>query len=168
MISTDPAGTRPRVRRCPLLPRAGAGRGMRTLLLGTIAAFALAASLGDPKTSLDIVIEPAWAGGVFRKEHLEPGVGWHELELDPKRTENLVDLLRETVLHPQVKNPVLRLRTPDAREHQEAFDAELRAALLDGKEAGQALQRAAERWRQLDARKDPRTRLREYRLSLSL
>jgi multiple sugar transport system substrate-binding protein len=132
------------------------------------AAFSLAASLSDPKTSQDIVIEPAWGGGIFRREHLQAGVGWHQLGLDRRRTENLVDVLRETVLHPQVKNPVLRLRTPDERAHQQALDAELRAALLGGKEASQALRAAAQRWRQLDESKDRKTRLAEYRLSLSL
>jgi multiple sugar transport system substrate-binding protein len=132
------------------------------------AAFALAASLSDPRTSQDIVIEPACAGGVFRREHLEAGLGWHQLGLGRKRTENLVDILRETVLHPQVQNPVLRLRTPDEHAHQQALDGELRAALLGGKDASQALHAAAERWRQIDNGKDFKTRLKEYRLSLSL
>jgi multiple sugar transport system substrate-binding protein len=131
-------------------------------------AFSLSASLSDPKTSQDIVIEPAWGGGVFRREHLEPGIGWHQLGLDRRRTENLIDVLRETVLHPQVKNPVLRLRTPDERAHQQALDAELRKALLDGKDASQALHAAAQRWRQLDEDTNRQTRLAEYRLSLSL
>ena len=107
------------------------------------------------------------AGGVFRREHLETGIGWHQLGLDRRRTENLVDILRETVLHPQVKNPVLRLRTPDERAHQQALDAELREALRNGKDAGPAL-RSARRWRQLDEGTDRKTRLAEYRLSLSL
>jgi multiple sugar transport system substrate-binding protein len=132
------------------------------------AAFALAASLSDPRMSRDIVIEPACAGGVFRREHLEAGLGWRQLGLGRKGTENLLDVLRETVLHPQVTNAVLRLRTPDEYDHQQALDVELRAALLGGKDAGQALHAAAERWRQIDQGKDPKTRLREYRLSLSL
>jgi multiple sugar transport system substrate-binding protein len=132
------------------------------------AAFALAAFLSEPKTSLDIVIEPAWGGGVYRREHLEPGVGWQQLGLDRKSTEHLVDILRETLLHPQVKNPVLRLRTPDERSHQLALDAQLRAALLDGKEAGQALQTAAEQWRQIDKEKNTAARIAAYRLSLGL
>jgi ABC-type glycerol-3-phosphate transport system substrate-binding protein len=132
------------------------------------AAFALVASLSAPKTSQDIVIEPAWGGAVYRREHLEAGVGWQQLGLERKLSEHLVDVLRETVLHPQVKNPVLRLRTPDEREHQQALDMELRAALLEGKDAGRALQAAAARWRQLDEPRDFKTRLAEYRLSLSL
>jgi multiple sugar transport system substrate-binding protein len=132
------------------------------------AAFALAASLSDPKTSLDLVIEPAWGGGVYRREQLEAGVGWHQLGLDRKRTERLVDLLRESILHPQVKNPVLRLRTPDERKHQEAVDAQLRAALLEGKEANQALQAAAAQWRQIDRENSQAGGLAAYRLSLGL
>ena len=132
------------------------------------AAFALAASLSAPKTSQDIVIEPSWGGGVYRREHLEVGVGWQQLGLERKLSEHLVDVLRETVLHPQVKNPVLRLRTPDEREHQQALDMELRSALLDGKDARRALEAAAARWRQIDERKDLKARLAEYRLSLSL
>jgi multiple sugar transport system substrate-binding protein len=132
------------------------------------AAFALAASLSDSKTSLDLVIEPAWGGGVYRREQLEAGVGWHQLGLDRKRTEHLVDILRETVLHPQVKNPALRLRTPDERMHQRALDAQLRAALLEGKEAGMALQAAAAQWRQIDGEKSTAARLAAYRLSLGL
>jgi multiple sugar transport system substrate-binding protein len=132
------------------------------------AAFALAASLSGPKTSQDIVIEPGWGGGVYRREHLEVGVGWQQLGLERKLSEHLVDLLRQTVLHPQLTNPVLRLRTPDEREHQQALATELRAALLGGKDAARALEAAAARWRQLDERKDLKTRLAEYRLSLSL
>ena len=33
-------------------------------------AFSLLAFLGDPRVSQEIVIEPAWGGGVFRREHL--------------------------------------------------------------------------------------------------
>jgi hypothetical protein len=67
-----------------------------------------------------------------------------------------------------VKNPVLKLRIPDAREHQQAMDAELRLALLQAKDARQALSDAARRWRQLDDRKDLKLRQVEYRLSLGL
>jgi multiple sugar transport system substrate-binding protein len=132
------------------------------------AAFALAASLSNPKASLDLVIEPAWGGGIYRREQLEAGVGWHQLGLDRKRTEQVVDVLRETVLHPQVKNSVLRLRIPDERRHQRALDDHLRAALLEGKEASQALQAAAAQWRQIDTEKSKAARLAAYRLSLGL
>jgi ABC-type glycerol-3-phosphate transport system substrate-binding protein len=132
------------------------------------AAFALAAALGDPKTSRDIVIEPAWGGGVFRRDHLDARVGWQAFDLEGKWREKLVEVLRETVVHPQIENPVLGLRIPDEREHRLALDKEIRAALTGGKDARQALDAAAENWRQLDSAKDPQVRLAEYRLSLSL
>ncbi len=131
------------------------------------AAFALMAFLSDPRTSRDIVIEPAWGGGVFREKHLGRDVGWTSFGFDRSRTEVLVQSLRETLLPSQV-NPVLRLRIPDERSHQHALVAELREALLQGKDAGQALSAAAARWRELDKDKDAKTRLRDYRLSLSL
>jgi multiple sugar transport system substrate-binding protein len=131
------------------------------------AAFALIASMSDPKTSRDIVIEPAWGGGVFRRDHLVHA-GWEAFGLDRRQTEILVDSLRETVAHPQVNNPVLRLRTPDEREHQQVLMAEIRAALLHGKDANQALADAVRRWQELDQSKDPKLRKAEYRLSLSL
>jgi multiple sugar transport system substrate-binding protein len=131
------------------------------------AAFALIASLSEPKTSRDVVVEPAWGGGVFRRDHLI-NAGWEAFGLDRKQTEGLVDILKETITHPQVKNPVLRLRTPDAREHQQALMAEIRVALLEGKGAAQALEDAAKRWREIDWEKNPQTRKAEYRLSLSL
>jgi hypothetical protein len=63
---------------------------------------------------------------------------------------------------------VLKLRIPDARAHQEAVDAEVRRALLQGKNAQQALADAAGRWRNLDGQKDEKSRRTDYRLSLGL
>jgi hypothetical protein len=130
------------------------------------AALALAASLSDPKTSRDIVIEPAWGGGAFRRTHFEPD-GWQAFGL-LGQTEWLVDVLRGTIVHSGVQNPVLRLRIPDEREHQQALVAEVRAALTGGKDPKQALVDAARRWQEIDAPKNAKLRLREYRLSLSL
>jgi multiple sugar transport system substrate-binding protein len=131
-------------------------------------AFALLAALSDPRTSRDIVIEPAWGGGVYRRDHLDSRVGWQAFRLDRNQTEGLVDSLRETLVHPQVKNPLVRLRTPDEQTHREALLREVRAALGGGKDAAAALAAAAAQWRELDAAKDPKTRRAEYRLSLSL
>jgi multiple sugar transport system substrate-binding protein len=131
------------------------------------AAFALAADLGNPKTSRDVVIEPAWGGGVFRLEHLGR-LGWQAFDLDNKKTERLLETLHETAVHAQVKDPVICLRTPDERSHREALDAEIRAALTSGKDAADTLRAAADRWRKLDAGKDVRAKLAEYRLSLGL
>jgi ABC-type glycerol-3-phosphate transport system substrate-binding protein len=131
------------------------------------AAFALAASLSNPKTSQEILIEPAWGGGVFRRSHLEDRSGWQSFDLG-SRTDALITSLRETVANTRVINPVLRLRIPDERSHALAVHAEIRAALTGRKSAEQALHDAAVRWRELDKATDPKTRLDNYRLSLSL
>jgi multiple sugar transport system substrate-binding protein len=131
------------------------------------AAFELAAALSSPKMSREIVIEPAWGGGAYRKDQLETRTGWQSFGLGD-RTEALVDTVREITVHSQIKNPVLKLRIPDARAHQQAVDAEVRRALLEGKNAQQALSDAAARWRDLDRQKDEKTRRDEYRLSLGL
>jgi len=131
------------------------------------AAFELAAALSSPKLSREIVIEPAWGGGVYRRDQLETRTGWQSFGLGD-RTEALVDTLREITVHSQIKNPVLKLRIPDARAHQEAVDAEVRRALLQGKNAQQALADAAARWRNLDGQKHDKTRRTDYRLSLGL
>jgi multiple sugar transport system substrate-binding protein len=131
------------------------------------AAFELAAALSSPQMSREIVIEPAWGGGVYRREQLETRTGFQSFGLGD-RTEALVDTLREITVHSQIKNPLLKLRIPDARAHQEALDAELRRALVQGKNAQQALADAAARWRNLDRRKDDKTRRTDYRLSLGL
>ena len=128
------------------------------------AAFALLEYLSGPETSRDIVVEPAWGGGVYRRDHLE--IGWQALGLDTPKTGQLVDILRATYLH--TLNPVERLRIPEEREHQKALLKEVRAALLQGKDAGQALTDAAKAWAALDAKTEPKTRILEYRLSLGL
>jgi multiple sugar transport system substrate-binding protein len=132
------------------------------------AAFALIAHLSDPRTSRDVVIEPSWGGGVFRREHLDGRSGWQAFGLDPARTQALVQELGGTVMFSRLKNPVLRLRTPDERPHQRTVLAEVRAALLQGKDAAQALHDAAAQWKKLDAAKEAKVRDMDYRLSLSL
>src|SRR5581483_11468828 len=105
-------------------------------------------------------------GGVFRSDHLR--LGWQSFDLDTKKTERLTEVLRESIVHAQVKDPVICLRTPDERSHREALDAEIRAALAQGKDAASALRDAVQRWQKLDAGKSPAARLAEYRLSLGL
>jgi multiple sugar transport system substrate-binding protein len=131
-------------------------------------AFALASFLSDPRTSQDIVIEPAWGGGAYRREHLENRTGWQAFELGTRGSEILVDCIRRTVAYNQIKNPVVRLRIPAQESHMQAVDAELVLALLQGKSAKHALNDAANRWRKLDASVPSEQRLLNYRLSLSL
>ncbi len=131
-------------------------------------AFALLADLSSPKTSRDTVVEPAWGGGVFRREQLQNREGWQAFGLNRHLTETLVETVSQTVANPHIINPVVRLRIPDERAHQQAVVAEVRAALIGNKEPGAALAAAAERWRQLDEHKELKVRLTEYRLSIGL
>jgi multiple sugar transport system substrate-binding protein len=132
------------------------------------AAFALLAHLTGPETSRDLVIEPAWGGGAFRREHLEAQMGWQAFGLSTEHTRMLEASLRDTLKHLHLVNPVLRLRTPDQHAYQQAVVAELRAALVEGKDAASALKAAAQRWQELDAAKAPKQHLAEYRLSIGL
>jgi multiple sugar transport system substrate-binding protein len=132
------------------------------------AAFDLLAFLSDARTSSDIVIEPAWGGGVYRREHLDSRVAWHAFGLDPTRTGHLLDCIRQDAVHSQISNPVFRLRIPDEQEHQKALLDEIRASLLRGKAPREALVDAARRWKEIDARVDPKTRRTNYRLSVGL
>jgi multiple sugar transport system substrate-binding protein len=131
-------------------------------------AFAFASFLSNPVISREIVTEPEWGGGAYRREHLESRVGWQAFETAAGGPELLVDCIRRTVAYNQIKNPVVRLRIPDQASHMKALDAELRLALAGNKTAKRALDDAAARWRQLDAEKAEAQRRLDYRLSLSL
>lgn len=131
------------------------------------AAFQLLAFLGGPTESADRVAEPAHGGGVFRHEHFDKA-GWQAFGLPTAVEHQLVEALRQTLVHPQLVNPALRLRTPDQQEHQRALVAELRAALIGTKEAKAALDAAAGQWKQLDAKMDRKSVLANYRLSIGL
>ena len=94
--------------------------------------------------------------------------GWSGFGLDNAQTANLVSSLRRTLQHTGIKNPVLRLRTPDCREHQKIVDEAVRAALAGKIEPRLALADAAKRWQELDKSRDFKTRRAEYHYSLSL
>jgi multiple sugar transport system substrate-binding protein len=132
------------------------------------AAFALLADLAGPKVSRNVVIEPRWGGGAFRRDHLEKIEGWYSFQLGQGQTMALIEDLRQTLVHPGVKNPVLRLRIPDERTHQQALLAEVRRALTGDADPAQALAAAAKRWQELDQAKDARQRQADYWRSLSL
>src|SRR5437868_15137671 len=103
--------------------------------------------LAGPQTSREIVIEPEWGGGVFRREHLDSRSGWQAFGLGDK-TESLVETVRELVIHAQLRNPVTRLRIPDEREHQLALLQEVRQTLLHGKAPARSEERRVGReWR---------------------
>lgn len=132
------------------------------------AAFELLAALGGPRTSSEMVMEPAWGADVFRESQLANRGAWDTFELTPARTNSLLDALRVTV-QPSAINPVIRLRTPDERSYLQALMHEVRKALTERTiKPAAALAKAASRWRELDAKISPAERLRAYRLSLGL
>jgi multiple sugar transport system substrate-binding protein len=130
------------------------------------AAFDLLAFLGRPDISDEVVSEPT-NGGPIRRTQLTNAQQWRSFGLSVPRTQALVDALRKQLLHPQMLNPVVRLRIPRQRGHQQALLAEVRAA-LKGDDPQVCLDRAAKRWTELDAGTDVKTRLTEYRLSVGL
>jgi multiple sugar transport system substrate-binding protein len=132
------------------------------------AAFALLAELSGPKVSSQIVVEPRWGGGAIRDDHFRTA-RWDAFDLDPARTTAVKEALRESVLHQGLRNPVLRLRTPDEEPHRLALVAELRSALTNpDTDAAQALDRVAQRWSELDKARGEEAHLAEYRISLGL
>jgi multiple sugar transport system substrate-binding protein len=132
------------------------------------AAFALLAELAGPTVSRRSVIDPRWGGGAFRRDHLEKVEGWYSFRLDQGQTMSLMETLRQTLLHPGVSNPVLRLRIPDERPHQRALLVEVRRVLLEGADPAEALEAAAKRWQELDQGKDAKQRRGDYYRSVSL
>jgi multiple sugar transport system substrate-binding protein len=131
-------------------------------------AFALLAHLSDPTTSAEVVSEPAWGGGVYRREHLAGGASWDAFGLGAERTRAFVTAL-QAQLTPTATNSAVALRIPDAAEHEKILAEELQAALqTPGTEPAAALNAASKRWQTLDAKKELETRRREYRLSLGL
>jgi ABC-type glycerol-3-phosphate transport system substrate-binding protein len=132
------------------------------------AAFALFAGLSDRDTSRQIATEPAWGGGAYRRDHFDNPRAWYGFGLDHTQTLALLDVVRQTLTYPGLKNPVVRLRTPDQGAHRDALVAELRPALEKGAHPAAALAAVARRWDEIDRGADAQTRLNHYRLSLGL
>lgn len=130
-------------------------------------AFELLAHLSQPSTSAEIVSEPAWGGGPYRREHLTSAGPWETFGLDADGTKSLLDALRAE-LTPRAINPAVALRTPDAAEHEKIVAEEVRAALSGSTEPAAALAKVVKRWEELDAGKELATRRKEYRYSLGL
>ncbi len=131
------------------------------------AAFDLLADLSGPQTSLQAVLEPAWGGSGFRREHFEERSGWSAFGLGQDETV----MLRQTVgqtMSPALLNPVVRLRTPDQQAHFQALVKAVRSSLREKVDARQALDHAARAWEEIDRGKPAEHRRRDYRLSLGL
>jgi ABC-type glycerol-3-phosphate transport system substrate-binding protein len=132
------------------------------------AAFALLAELSSREIGRRIVFEPAWGGGGYRLEHFDNASAWYGFGLNAEQTPVLVEALRQTLIHPGLKNPLLRLRIPNERAHLAALIAEVRSALASGSDPAKAMQNVAKRWGKIDRETDAIRRLNDYRLSLSL
>lgn len=134
-------------------------------------AFALLADLCGPERSQRIALEPRWGGGPTRTGQLSRE-RWDAFELSPPQTRQVKEALRQTLLHPDMKNPALCLRTPDQAAHQAALAAELRSALEKNTDPAQALANVARRWEELDREYDRAhgkgAHLADYRRSLGL
>lgn len=130
-------------------------------------AWNLLAELSGPKNSRQTVMHPSSGGGAFREDHLASLDYWAGFGFDPRQTQTMVQALRQTLRPSEKESPVVRLRIPDERSHLDALGVELRKALLDGKDAQEALSAAAERWQQLDQLRGP-THLADYYRSLAL
>src|SRR5262249_10205463 len=129
------------------------------------AAFALCAQLSDPVTSMQIVFEPQWGGGVYRQDHLSGTQNWFSFEVDESRTQLLRVAIQQALNRPGLANPVVRLRIPDQHLYQQLLVEQLREALTHNMDAQHALQLVARRWKALDDLKDKKQRIDEYRIS---
>jgi multiple sugar transport system substrate-binding protein len=131
------------------------------------AAFGLLADLSGPRMSGEILFDPAWPGGVYRRDHFHLLEAGDPFGLGPARQRAWVETLRET-LTPRTANPVIALRTPDRREHIHLLAEGIRSACLQKKDPQQALDGVAKGWRELDSKKDEKTRRAAYLNSLNL
>jgi ABC-type glycerol-3-phosphate transport system substrate-binding protein len=113
------------------------------------AAFDLLADLSGPETSKQIFLSATEAGGPLRGLQLDRH-RWDSFDLKDTQTLQLQKALQDALLHRGLKNPALCLRTPRQAAHRAVLVKEVRAALLEGTDAENALQRVAEAWEKLD------------------
>jgi multiple sugar transport system substrate-binding protein len=130
------------------------------------AAWDFLSDLTGPEKSRQAVMEPSHGGGATREGHLETPGHLGGFRLGQAQTQKLLEALRQT-LGRAGSNSVVRLRIPDERSHLEALTAELRKALLEGKDAAAALESAASAWEELDRKRGP-AHLADYYRSLAL
>jgi multiple sugar transport system substrate-binding protein len=133
------------------------------------AAFALLAHLSGPPASAEMVLEPTWSAGVFRRSHFKLFEGSNVFGLDSRRVSTFTDTVRQTLMPTGLNPVVLRLRAPDADSHLHILAGALRSALADAKtDAKQTLAAVAQRWRELDKARGEERHRAEYRVSLGL
>lgn len=130
-------------------------------------AFALLADLAGSKTSTQIFLGSLSQGGPTRSSQLYRH-RWDTFDLDDKQAMHLRDLLEETLLHRNLKNPVLCLRTPRQAAHRALLVRGLREALLKNADAEKTLRDVAEAWRKMDSEQGLAEHKADYRRSLGL
>src|SRR5579884_3587602 len=133
----------------------------------TEAAFELLADLAGPKTSTQIFLGSIGQGGPTRTGQLYRH-RWDTFDLEDKQAVHLRDFLEETLLHRNLKNPVLCLRTPRQALHRAVLVRGLREALLKGADAEKTLQNVAAEWSKLDREQGLAEHKADYRRSLGL
>lgn len=131
------------------------------------ASFALLADVAASKTSTQIFLGAIGQGGPTRSSQLYRQ-RWDTFDLSEKQTMRLRDLLDDTLLHRNLKNPVLCLRTPRQAAHQAVLVRGLREALLKGADAEKTLQSVAGEWSKLDRERGLEEHKADYRRSLGL
>jgi ABC-type glycerol-3-phosphate transport system substrate-binding protein len=159
----SPAGNR--------VPYLGSGGWLAAVPLGSgepDAAFGLLADLAGRERSGQIVIDPKWGGGPTRRDQLDR-TRWDAFGLDPQRTKDLKDALKDTLQHPGVQNPAVRLRTSTEATHTAALMKEVRSFLTsDGADAAKALAAASDRWEQMDKERGVEEARADYLISVGL
>jgi len=135
----------------------------------TEAALALLEELGGRNGSQQIVLEPAWGGGVTRLAQLDED--WGSFRLEAAQATQLRQALRRT-LQPPPSNPLVVLRLPRESEFRAKLVGRVRAALEGNQAATEegasaVLRGVAYDWdRLIDGQMAEH--LRAYRLSLGL
>jgi multiple sugar transport system substrate-binding protein len=153
------------------VPYLGAGGWLAAVPLGAAqadAAFSLLADLAGKERGGQIMIDPKWGGGPTRLGQLERS-RWDAFGLDAAQTKNLKHAVKQTILHPAVQNPALRLRTAEEATRVAALMREVRAFLTaGGGDAAQYLAAAAAQWEQLVKQREGDAALQDYRVSVGL
>jgi multiple sugar transport system substrate-binding protein len=153
------------------VPYLGAGGWLAAVTLGSTepdAAFSLLADLAGRERGGHIVLDSLWGAGPTRREQLDR-TRWDALGLEPERTRQLKDALRQTLEHPTVQNPAVRLRTTTEAAHAAALWKQVRAFLTgDGTDAKKALDAVVASWEAMDREREGTAALDDYRVSVGL
>ena len=122
------------------------------------------AYLVQPKTQLDLVLDPK-LGGPVREQHLHVAP-WDGLQLDARRLAQWQTTLRATLSPAETINPAVALRTPDADKLDEVLALQVSNCLAGKDMPQECLKKAADSWAELG--KGRPERLQEVRASAGL